>query len=209
MRVFLVVVAVLCSGVSYAAGLPLFFDSGSNFSGTITRHKFQGDPGLEARFSRVGEKITLRMLTMAGKAVILAAKKVGTDNSFIGTYQINNDDSLFSAGKRALEQKANLFDRASRSGDSFFRADVYQPQEYQNKDLIVAAHLLTEAGGLVVKKSPEVTIVLHPFNNDVVQGEFLVTDPNGVIFETAWFETKREGQQATPPPPPAPAPSFN
>lgn len=202
MRIVFVALLLLCSGLSRGAELPLFFNSGSTFSGTITRHQMQGDPLIEPQHSRVAEKISLNMLTLAGKAVVLMAQRVGTESAFIDTFQIDNDDRLFTAAKTALAAKAKLLEVAPQYVN--LRQEVYQPREYANKDLIVAAELLTDGDGNVRRQIPNVTIILHPFDNDTVQGEILVYGPNRFINENLWFDVKRELPPAVIPAPALP-----
>lgn len=196
MRIALFFGVILSFQVSYGADLPLYFNSGSNFVGTITRHKIQGPSGLETRFSRVGEAISLRMLTMAGKAVVLMAQRVGTENIAFSTFQINNDDSIFAEGKKALDEKNRQLDIATRNGNPFFHADVYQPRTYANLDLVVAAHRLTDPSPVPAPRVAMVTIILHPLDQDTVEGEAIVFNPGRTISENLWFDTRREIQPA-------------
>lgn len=197
---------LMVAGTGRAADLPLFFNSGSDFTGTISRHSIQGDAGLEARFSRVGEKVTLRMLTVSGKAVVLMVQKAGTDKALVNNYQIDNGDGIFRAAQTALDEKARQWDAAERARHPFFRSSVYQAREYPNKDLTVAAHQLAGVVNLPDAKVPVATVIVSPVDKDTVQGEVLVYGPNRIIQETIWFEAAREVPvtPAAPAPPPAP-----
>lgn len=206
MRIGLALISVIASGLVYGAELPLFFGSGSNFSGVITRHKVQGDPRVEARVSQVDKKLTLRMVVLADRAVVLAVLPAPAEKTFVTTFQIKNDETIFKTAKTALDQKIRFADLAARYRDPAFRADVYDLREYKNKDLIVGLNLYSEEmpNG---RRFHLATMILHPADEDNVQGELVIYSQDKTIVETLWFDVKREGELRAPMPvPPTPLP---
>lgn len=205
MRIASIVLCVLSAGLAEAADLPLFFDSGSNFSGTIVRHRMQANPNFEAQASRQGQPITVRMVTMADKAVVLVTRSVNGDKTFVSTFQSKSDQILFDRAKTVLAEKAKLFDLAARYNDPGFRADVYEAREYVNRDWIVALPLLIDGPPNAALRTHLATVVLHALDNDTIQGELLVHAAGNRISEVLWFDLTREGASRAPAAEPVPA----
>lgn len=191
MRIVLFVAVVLCLN-SRAADLPLYFNSGSDFVGTITKNA--------GSISRVGENVTLRMVTVANKAIVIAVQKVGTEYEFASLFQIKNDNNIFTSGKSVLDEKARQINNGNRR--------VLELRNYTNNDYIVAARLWTDPHPRMIPQTHIETIILHPVDKDTVQGEILVLDYNKNIIDNIFFDVKRAGSDTATPPAPAPGVEF-